>query len=68
MQVWQCLSHRLARSAERARHHVTARAADMPCEPGPGGVAVRVAYDIDAAAAQPGEPLRIRLIDLPVGA
>lgn len=67
-QVWQRLSPRLARSAERARRHVTARAADMPCEPGPDGVAVRVAYDIDAAAAQPGEPIRIRLIDLLAGA
>ena len=66
-QVWQRLSPRLARSAERACRHVTARAADMPCEPGPDGVAVRVAYDIDAAAAEPGEPIRIRLIDLPAG-
>ena len=67
-QVWQRLSPRLTRSAERTRRNVTARVADMPCEPGPNGVAVRVAYDIDAAAAQPGEPFRIRLIDLPAGA
>ncbi len=67
-QVWQRLSPRLARSAERTGHHVTARLADMPREPGPDGVAVRVAYDVDAAAAQPGEPIRIRLIDLPAGA
>ena len=67
-QVWLRLSPRLARSAEHARHHVTARASDMRCEPGPDDMAVRVAYDIDAAAAQPGEPIRIRLIDLPAGA
>ena len=65
--AWQRLSPRLARSAERARHHVTARAADMRCEPGPDGVAVRVAYDINGAATQPGEPIRIRLVDLPAG-
>ena len=65
--VWQRLSPRLARSADLACHHVTARAADMRCEPGPDGVAVRVAYDINGAAAQPGEPTRTRLVDLPAG-
>ena len=66
--VWQRLSPRLARSAEQARRHVTARAADMACAPAPDGVAVRIAYDIGDAAVRPGEPLRIRLIDLPAGA
>lgn len=66
-QVWQRLSPRLARSAGLTRRHITARAADMPCLPGPGGVSVRIAYDIGDGAALPGEPTRIRLIDLPAG-
>ena len=58
----------LARSAQRASRHVTARAANMPCAPGPNGVAVRMAYDIGAATVLPGEPIRVRLFDLPPGA
>ena len=67
-QVWQRLSPRLARSAQQASRHVTARAANMPCAPGPHGVAARVAYDIGTATVLPGEPIRVRLIDLPPGA
>ena len=67
-QVWQRLSPRLARSAQKTSRHVTARAADMPCTPGPDGVTVRVAYDIGTTPARPGEPIRVRLIDLPPGA
>lgn len=66
-QVWQRLSPRLARSAAQTRHHVTARAAEMRREPGPDGVAVRVAYDIGDATALPGEPTRIRLVDVSAG-
>ena len=67
-QVWRRLSPRLARSAQQARRHVTARAADMPCGPGSQGVTVHLAYDIGGATAQPGEPIRVRLIYLPPGA
>ncbi len=67
--AWQRLSPRLARSAEQARRHITVRAADMPCGPGSDGVTMRVAYQVgDVAAVQPGEPVRIRLIDAPAGA
>lgn len=67
--AWQRLSPRLARSAEQARRHITVRAADMPCQPGPDGVTLRLAYNLaDTAVAKPGEPVRIRLIDAPAGA
>ena len=66
-QVWQRLAPRLARSAGLARRQVTVRAADMPCQLAPDGVRVRTAYDTSDGAALPGEPTRIRLIDLPAG-
>ena len=65
--VWQRLSPRLARSAEQARFNVTSRAADMRCETGPDGLVLHIAYDIGNAAALPGEPTRICLVDVPAG-
>ena len=67
--AWERLAPRLAHSAKQARRHFTVRSSDMPCAPGPTGVTMRTAYQIDDACAPvPGEPTRIRLIDAPAGA
>lgn len=59
---------RVTRSARASRAFVTVRRKDAPPEPLADGVVIRTLYQATTAQLRPGEPRRVRIVELAPGA
>ncbi len=59
---------RVTRSARASRAFVTVRQKDAPVEVLQAGVSVRTLYEATSRQLRPGEPRRVRIVDLAAGA